>query len=761
MLPSKIVVILCAIILGQTAFSQSKVTISGYVKDNNEELLYARVFIPELNVGAISNEYGFYSIEVPQKDSYTLVVSYLGYQKTSIVVEATKDIKIDLVLTESDNQLAEVEVVAVKSVAQEAVTSTDVSVVRIDINEAKLLPSIGGETDVLKVAQLLPGINRGGEGGTNFFVRGGDGDQNLILVDEATVYNPGHLFGFFSVFNPDVIKDMRIYKGGFPANYGGRLSSITDIRIKEGNQTKLNLEGGIGLLSSRLTIEAPIVKDRVSFLISGRRSYIDQVLKAVGQNVPYYFYDLNGKINIKVSEKDRIFLSSYFGNDILKFAGEDTDSSGGLGFGFNLGNFTQSLRWNHLYSPKLFSNLTLIHTRFRYDIRGTFADNNVYIKSSVRDLGLKYAFTYFKTNDTKFKYGIDVINHNFRPNVISTSGEISEFLQSQEGELLSTLENAAYFDVSHDFSKRWKIESGLRLSSSYQDKKFYGGIEPRANATYLLNENSSLKLSYARMYQYMHRVSSSSVALPTDLWYPVSSTIKPQKSDQLAGAFSVYLPKLSSSITIEGYGKYMQGLTEYKEGSNLILNDNFEDILVQGRGWSYGTEFLFRREKGKLTGWVGYTLSWTKRQFDEINDGKAYFSKYDRRHYLTFVGTYEITKRVYVSAIFEYATGARFTPIVGQYFQPNASLTGLDVISIYAERNSQKMSASHRLDLNFVIKSKPHKKFQTEWHFGGYNIYNRATPYQIKIEQAADGSFKYTQPGLFGFIPSIAFNFKF
>lgn len=761
MLPSKIVVILCAIVLGQTAFSQTKVTISGYVKDNNEELLYARVFIPELDVGAISNEYGFYSIEVPQKDSYTLVVSYLGYQKTSIVVEATKDIKIDLVLTESDNQLEEVEVVAVKSVAQEAVTSTDVSVVRIDINEAKLLPSIGGETDVLKVAQLLPGINRGGEGGTNFFVRGGDGDQNLILVDEATVYNPGHLFGFFSVFNPDVIKDMRIYKGGFPANYGGRLSSITDIRIKEGNQTKLNLEGGIGLLSSRLTIEAPIVKDRVSFLISGRRSYIDQVLKAVGQNVPFYFYDLNGKINVKVSEKDRIFLSSYFGNDILKFEGEETDSSGGLGFGFNLGNFTQSLRWNHLYSPKLFSNLTLIHTRFRYDIRGTFADNNVYIKSSVRDLGLKYAFTYFKTNDTKFKYGLDVINHNFRPNVVSTSGEISEFLQSQEGELLSTLENAAYFDVSHDFSKRWKIESGLRLSSSYQDKKFYGGIEPRANATYLINENSSLKVSYARMYQYMHRVSSSSVALPTDLWYPVSSTIKPQKSDQLAGAFSVYLPKLSSSITIEGYGKYMQGLTEYKEGSNLILNDNFEDILVQGRGWSYGTEFLFKREKGKLTGWVGYTLSWTKRQFDEINDGKAYFSKYDRRHYLTFVGTYEITKRVYVSAIFEYATGARFTPVVGQYFQPNASLTGLDVISIYAERNSQKMSASHRLDLNFVIKSKPHKKFQTEWHFGGYNIYNRATPYQIKIEQAADGSFKYTQPGLFGFIPSIAFNFKF
>lgn len=759
---SRIAALICALVISQVVFSQTKVTISGFVKDDKEELLYAKIFIPEIGAGAISNEYGFYSIEVPQKESYTLVVSYLGYQKTNIVVNATKDIKIDLVLAESSNELDQVEVVAVKSVAQEAVTSTDVSVVKIDIKEAKLLPSIGGETDVLKVAQLLPGINRGGEGGTNFFVRGGDGDQNLILVDEATVYNPGHLFGFFSVFNPDVIKDMRIYKGGFPANYGGRLSSITDIRIKEGNQTKPTFEGGIGLLSSRITVEAPIIPNRVSFLLSGRRSYIDQVLKVTGQNVPYFFYDLNGKVNIKVSENDRIYFSSYFGNDILEYTSDEDDTLGeGLGFGFNLGNFTQSLRWNHIHSPKLFSNLTLIHTRFHYNIRGKFTDNNIFIKSSVRDLGLKYAYTYFKSNETKIKYGLDVINHNFRPNVVSTSGEISEYLQSQEGQLLSTLENSVYFDISHDFSKRWKVESGIRLSSSYQDKKFYGGIEPRANVTYLLNENSSLKLSYARMYQYMHRVSSSSVALPTDLWYPVSQSVKPQTSDQIAGAYSIYFPKLASSITLEGYGKYMQGLTEYKEGSNLILNDNFEDILVQGRGWSYGTEFLFKREKGKLTGWVGYTLSWTKRQFDEINGGKAYFSKYDRRHYLTFVGTYEITKRLYFSAIFEYATGARFTPIVGQYFQPNASLTGLDVISIYAERNSQKMSASHRLDLNFVIKSKSTKKFQTEWHIGGYNVYNRTTPYQIKIVQAEDGSFKYTQPGLFGFIPSVAFNFKF
>ena len=742
-------------------FAQETVTLSGYVKDKSEELLYAKIYIPELKTGVISNEYGFYSIEVPKKENYTLVISYMGYPETRQVVDATASKTIDLMVKSSSKVLGEVEVKAVKSQAKQEITSTEMSVVKVDVRKAKMLPAIGGETDVLKVAQLLPGINRGGEGGTSFFVRGGDGDQNLILVDEATVYNPGHLFGFFSVFNPDVIKDMRIYKGGFPANYGGRLSSVTDIRMKEGNTDKFHAEGGIGLLSSRLTVEAPIWKDRMSFMLSGRRTYIDQVLKVVKQDVPYYFYDLNGKVNFKASKNDRIFFSSYFGDDVLRYNGSEEDSTENFGFGFNLGNFTQTLRWNHVFNPKLFSNLSLIHTRFKYNIQGKYADNNILIKSAVRDLGVRYALTHFRTNETKFKFGTELISHNFRPNVLSTSGEISEYLQNQQGELLQTFEGAVYGNIAHEFNTRLKFEGGLRLSASAPKNKLYGGIEPRANFTYLLNENSSLKLSYSRMKQYMHRVSSSSVALPTDLWYPVSENVRPQSADQIAAGYNLYIPKIKSSIVIEAYGKYMNGLTEYKEGSNLILNDNFEDILVQGRGWSYGTEFLVKKDLGKLTGWLGYTLSWTQRQFDEINNGKAFFAKYDRRHYFTAVGTYELTDRLMFSAVFEYATGARFTPMIGQYFQPNSGLNGVEVIPIFAEKNSYKMSASHRLDLNFVIKSKPEKKFQTEWHFGGYNVYNRATPYQIKITQTKEGAMKYTQPGLFGFIPSVAFNFKF
>ena len=757
----KILSLLVALFIGGILYAQETVTISGYVKDSKEELLYAKVYIPELNAGVISNEYGFYSIEVPKKENYTLVISYMGYKETRQVVPAMADVTIDLQIKEAENVLNAVEVKAVKSQAKEEMESTEMSVVRLDVRKAKLLPSIGGETDVLKVAQLLPGITRGGEGGTSFFVRGGDGDQNLILVDEATVYNPGHLFGFFSVFNPDVIKDMRIYKGGFPANYGGRLSSVTDIRMKEGTMDKFHAEGGIGLLSSRLTIESPIWKDRMSFMISGRRTYIDQVFKLAKQELPYYFYDLNGKINFKASRNDRIYLSSYFGDDVLKYASDDTDSSDIFGFGFNLGNFTQTLRWNHVYNAKLFSNLSLIHTRFKYNIQGRYADNNILIKSAVRDLGMKYAFTYFKSNETKLKFGIELINHNFRPNILSTSGQISEYLENKEGELLRTYEGGIYGNIAHEFNKRLKFEGGLRLSASAPKNKLYGGIEPRANLTYLLNENSSLKMSYSRMTQYMHRVSSSSVALPTDLWYPISENVRPQSADQLAAGYNLYLPKLKSSLVIEGYGKYMNGLTEYKEGSNLILNDNFEELLVQGRGWSYGAEFLFKREHGRLTGWLGYTLSWTKRQFEELNNGNPFFAKYDRRHYFTAVGTVELTERVFFSAVFEYATGARFTPIVGQYFQPNAGLNGVEVVPIFAEKNSYQMSPSHRLDVNFVFKSRPEKKFQTEWHIGAYNVYNRATPYQIQITQGEDGAMKYTQPGLFGFIPSVAFNFKF
>ncbi|MFN6083754.1 MAG: TonB-dependent receptor plug domain-containing protein, partial [Fluviicola sp.] len=697
-----------------------------------------------------------YIVKISSSESLTLTDTISGL------------VSMELNFTVDEPKTTEIEEVVIlakpKSDGLENVTNTEVSVVKISIAEAKKLPSMGGETDVLKVAQLLPGINRGAEGGTNFFVRGGDGDQNLIIVDEATVYNPGHLFGFFSVFNPDVIKEMNIYKGGFPANYSGRLSSITDIRVIDGDKNKFHATGGIGMLSSRLTLEGPIIKDKMSFMISGRRSYIDQVLKLVGQNVPFYFYDLNLKFNYIVNSKNRVFFSSYFGDDVLKANSGGSDSTNAFGFSFRLGNFTQTLRWSHVFNQKLFSNLSLVYTRFKYDIEGAFGDNQLLVKSSIKDFGLKYDFHYYKSSQIKILYGLHVTNHNFRPSVVSTSGEISEFLKNKDGVLISTYETNAYGDIKYDINERWKIQGGLSLPMCFIKNKAFMGVSPRFNGTYVINEYNSIKTSITRMYQFMHRVSSSSIALPTDLWYPVSEKVKPQIADQFALTYNTYFPKLKSSFVVESYYKYMQNLTEYKEGSQLILTDQFEESLIQGKGWGTGIEFLFRKEEGKLTGWVGYTLSWTKRKFDGLNNGEAFWAKYDRRHYITNVLIYTINKRLSASCIFEFATGARFTPVIGQYLQPNAGLTSVDIIPIYAERNSVRLSSSHRLDINFIIKSKPKDKakFTSEWHIGAYNVYNRATPYQIRIVQDPNtGKFQYEQPGLFGFIPSIGWNFKF
>ncbi|MGV3632006.1 MAG: TonB-dependent receptor [Bacteroidota bacterium] len=746
------------------AFSQEEITISGYLKDSEskEVLLYSKVFVVELKKGVLTNEYGFFSIQVPVAAKYTVQMASSGYPLQTIEIDGTKSIQQDFFMN-TVRDVQEVTVTAKKSTGQELIENTEVSVIRLDIKEAKNLPAIGGETDVLKVAQLLPGINRGSEGGTNFFVRGGDGDQNLILVDEATVYNPGHLFGFFSVFNPDVIKEMSIYKGGFPSYYSGRLSSITDIRTIDGDKSKTNVVGGIGMLSSRITIEGPIKKDRISYMVSARRSYIDQVFKLTGQNIPFYFYDFNAKVHTMLNRNNKLFLASYYGNDVLKFSGNSADSTQGLGFGFKLGNFTQTARWTHLFSDKLFANLTFVHTQFKYDIFGAFLENNLLIKSAVRDLGLKYDLQYFMKPGMKIQYGINLTNHRFRPNVVSTAGEISEYLKSKQGALISTVETNTYIDVNKTLSEKVKIDYGLSLPMSFVTDKVYTGFSPRANLAIQLKKDRAIKFSISRMYQFMHRVSSSSIALPTDLWYPISKNIKPQIADQFAISFNKNLPKRKSYIVIETYYKYMQNLTEYREGSQIILNDHFEDLLIQGKGWSGGFEFLYKKDEGKLTGWIGYTLSWTKRRFDELNGGAPFWAKYDRRNYLTVAGTWVLRRRLSFAVVFEAATGARFTPIIGQYFLPNAGLTGFDLVPVYAEKNSYKMSASRRVDINFILKSKNKKqhRFTGEWHLGAYNFFNRATPYQIKVVQTEEGNYKYTQPGLLGFTPSIGYNFKF
>jgi len=766
--PLKIRLILLFFFTINSLLAQDKITISGYLSDesNGEALLYANVAEVNTTNGINTNEYGFYSLDIPSGKEVTLEYSYLGFKTTTKKITATQSQTINIKLSPAGETIKEIEVVAKRlSTEKEEIKSTQTSTISIPIDQIKTIPSLGGEVDIIKVVQLMPGITKGGEGGTGMFVRGGDADQNLVLLDEATVYNIGHLFGFFSVFNPDALKDLTVIKGGFPSHYGGRLSSVLDVRMKEGNNQHYRVEGGIGLLSSRITVEAPIIKDKSSFLLSARRTYIDQVFAAVGTKLPYYFYDLNAKFNYKISDKDRIFLSSYFGDDVLKFKESETSDEGedfDLNFGFQLGNFTQTLRWNHVYNPKLFSNLSLIHTTFNYNINGKVLDNSVVIQSEIRDLGLKMDFTKYKSEKTKVRYGGSLIAHNFRPNILSAKGDISQFIDNNEGQKLKTLETALYANTEFQPRKRWKLNAGVRLTGAAVKNKYYSNLEPRLSANYELSDNKSLKFSYSRMSQYMHRVSSSTIALPTDLWYPISENVKPQTSNQIAIGYNQFFEKRGISMILEAYIKGMDNLIEYKEGSNLILNDNFESLLLQGKGESAGIELMFRKQTGKINGWIGYTLASSKRQFDELNNGEEFWAKYDRRHYLTLVGNYEISKRVTFSAIWEYSSGARFTPLRAQFLYPNAALTGIDIVPVYSKRNEFSMSSSHRLDINFVIRNNPKKRFRSEWHLGAYNFYNRATPYTIRVRlDETTGQLVYEQPGLFGFIPSIAYNFKF
>lgn len=749
------------------------ITLSGYLTEegSGEALISGTVFIQSIGKGTFTNEYGFWSLTIPPGD-YEVTFKYLGYDPVVKQLVLTEDTKLDMALKPEGTTIETVEIIAGNEEAREDVQSTRMGTIKMSMKEISLVPNLGGETDVLKVMQLMPGVAQGGEGTTGMFVRGGDADQNLVQMDEAVVYNTGHLFGFFSVFNPDALKDITMIKGGFPAQYGGRLSSVLDLRTKEGNMEEYHFKGGVGLLSSRLNIEGPIVNNKLSFSVAGRRTYIDQVFKLVGVRIPYYFYDLNAKVNWKISDKDRLYFSSYFGDDVLKFNEQvASDSTGSntdlLNFGFRLGNFTQTLRWNHLFSNKLFANFSLIHTQFKYNIRGAFLDNSILIRSKVRDIGLKADFDYFLSTKTHIKYGLQTTYHGFRPNVVATTGLISDFLASQQGKLLSSQEMAAYAGADHEVNARIKFNAGLRLTGSLTQGTFYPGIEPRVSGRYKVTELSSIKASYARMYQYMHRVSSSTVALPTDLWYPITRRVRPQNSDQVAVGYQQYIPGLKLSVTVEGYYKWMRNLIEYREGASLVLNDNFEDELVNGTGDAYGLEFLLRRREGKFTGWIGYTLSWGTRDFPELNNGQRYWAKFDRRHDLSVVAIWDFAKRWAVSGVFVLQSGRRFTAQVGQYFQPNSSLTGVEVVPIYTARNAVRMQPTHRLDINIIRRSKPlnkkgqPRKFRTEWHFGAYNVYNRAAPYRINIVAGENGGYKYQQPGLFGFIPFVAFNFEY
>ncbi len=739
--------------------------VSGYVYDHatGETLIGVRVQDSLSGKSTVTNTYGFYTITLPS-GACLLRFTYLGFANLTKPLRLGGNVSLSVRLGEDENLLQQVVISASGSRAQEHVKTTEMGKLSVPMELLKRTPVLFGENDLIKAIQLMPGVKRGGEGTVGMFVRGGGSDENLILLDEAPVYNVGHALGFLSVFNTNAIKHVELYKGAFPAQYGGRLSSILDVRMREGNDQRLHAQGSIGNIASNLSIEGPIVKEKGSFIISGRRSYLDRLVDwLTPSKFPYYFYDLNAKLNYKTSEQDRFFLSSYFGRDVL--AANAVDSSGlNTGIDTRIGNYTVSARWNHIYpGQKIFHNVTLVRSQFRYNIAGEAFGNNILIRSAIDDYAAKADFDYRPSTRTTIKMGAALTHHIFRPNLISVQGDISDFLKARKSKAILNQEFAAYVGVDNILNPRWRINFGLRLSGSTVERVFYSGYEPRLSARYQLNERHSLKIGYARMTQYLHLVASSSLALPTDLWYPVTKNVRPGASDQWSVGWFTYFGKNEAvQVSVELYSKKLYNMIEYREGARLLLNDNYEAELVRGTGDASGIEWMLQKNSGRWSGWIGYTLSWATRLFPDLNGGTPFYARYDRRHDFSIVANHDFTKRFGFSFAWVYSSGSPFTPIVSKYVMPFPNYSGVDLLAVYPLRNSYRLNASHRLDIDFMIKGRKRRHWQGEWHFGAYNFYNRTQPNRVSIVfDEKTGKEKYQERGLFGVIGSLSYNFKF
>ncbi|MFN8303820.1 MAG: TonB-dependent receptor [Saprospiraceae bacterium] len=758
--------------------AQNTATVSGVLKDalNGETLIGATVEAIGLGKGNVSNEYGFYSITLPAgKDSVTLKFSYIGYQTvfTKIKPQAGPT-RLDISLEPEGSILNEVVIKA--NPLEEKIRSTEMSVATISTREAKALPALFGEVDVIKILQLKPGITPGSEGTTGLFVRGGNSDQNLIVLDEAVVYNANHLFGFFSTFNSDAVKDLKVYKGGFPAQYGGRLSSVIDVRMKEGNNQKFSGSGGLGLIASRLTLEGPIQKDKSSFIVSGRRTYADLITRAVNRanednpdynKIPdYYFYDLNTKVNFTLSPKDRLYLSGYFGRDVFKFKDENFD------FLFDWGNATGTARWNHTFGSKLFSNTTFTYSDYQYRIRNELTGFSFKLGSEVRDANAKVDFYYQPTNSHTVRFGGNATWHGFdvaRLKAGSDDGQIS----FESGQGFSGMEYGLYVADEWAVDPKLKLNYGARLSAWHNDPAFYWGFEPRFAANYSLSKRWSFKGSYTRMYQYVHLLASSGLSLPTDIWYPSTEGIKPEISDQVAIGSS-YLLNSQILITWEAWYKWLQNQVDFKDGAELYGNDGaLENQLSIGRGYAFSPiELEIEKKEGRLTGWIGYTLAWVRRgDFPDINEGAYFPPRFDTRHNLNIVGIYELNRRWQFTATWTYTSGYVSWLPSGRYTLqdvPGASFQ--TVVPIYGPRNTFRVPPYMRLDVGAVRKFHP-KWGESDLTISVYNATDRRNPYFLYIdpnlEPIADGGpeiptkIQAKQVSLFPILPSITWNFKF
>ncbi len=783
--------LLTFLICNGSVFAQQLYTLNGVITDasSNETLIGVNLLVPEANTGVVTNDYGFYSIKLPQ-GTYEIEISYLGYQSVQKTIDLYSDKKVDFQLIEASENLDEV--IITSDIEGLNIRKPEMSVNKLSIGTIQKLPVVFGEVDVVKSLLLLPGVSNAGEGSSGFNVRGGAVDQNLILLDEATIYNSSHLFGLFSVFNPDAIKDLKLYKGGIPAKYGGRVSSVLDIYQRDGNSKEFKMQGGIGAISSRLLAEGPIVKDKGSFLIGGRSSYAHLFLKLTDNENSAYFYDLNTKLSYNLDDRNKLLLSGYFGRDVFNIS---------QNFENTYGNAVLNLRWNHIFSDNIFTNLSVIYSDYYYGLNLNFVGFNW--DSGIKNLNIKYDFNHYINDNLQLKYGMQNTYYEFNPGEIKPIDEdsgINYFKLTNK----YAFENAVYLSAEHRLSENFSAEYGLRLSTFlrlgqdeinvYEDNnpveydaerdiyreadiiettessksevlKGYNNFEPRIALAYTLNENQSIKASYNRMAQYLHLISNTSSPTPLDVWAPSGSFIKPQVLDQYAVGYFRNFKENEYSLELEGFYKDIDNRIDYIDGANLIANNAIERVVLNGESRAYGMELLLRKNTGRLTGWLAYTLSRSEQRTPGrtpmepgINNGNWYNTNYDKTHDLSMTGSYELNKKWQFNANFIFQTGLATTYPNAQYEYEGIT------IPVYGERNGDRLPSYHRLDLSATYEPgiKKDKKIESFWTFGLYNVYNRQNAYSISFRENSDtGVNEAVRLSLFGIIPSIIYNFKF
>ncbi|MVN75295.1 TonB-dependent receptor plug domain-containing protein [Hymenobacter sp. HMF4947] len=761
----------------QASRAQSQHTLSGLVRGADGAVLPgATVAVPALGLGAATEADGKFSISLPDGPQQ-VVVSFVGYTTQTLALTIHRNQQHVFTLAAADNALDEV-LVHGQQTLKEKLTTTQMGVEHLSIREAKLLPALFGEVDVLKTLQLKPGVQSGGEGTSGLFVRGGSSDQNLVLLDNALVYNPNHLFGLFSVFNSDAVQSVDLYKAGFPAQFGGRLSSVVDVRLREGDRQKFTTTGGIGLISSRLSFEGPLNKGKGSFIVSGRRTYFDIFTRALNRAnagkedyspIPdYYFYDFNAKANYTLGAKDQLFFTGYLGRDIFGFT-----SPNGFKSNFSWGNTLGVVRWQHVFSPKLTVNTAASVTSYKYDLNNSIDQFSFNLGSTILDYTGRTDFDYVPNDRHTLKFGAMFTAHDFGVGRLQRSSQDNSVNYGADVNYTGQ-EGGLYATDNIKVSDKLQTELGLRFSGFHSGTDTYGGLEPRASARYSLSNKVTLKSSYALMYQYVHLVSNSGASLPTDIWYPSRLSVKPERSQQVSSGISFLLGGGKFLLTDEVYYKWAKNVIDFKDGAQIFANNNLDTQFLFGRGWSYGNELYLEKTQGKTTGWIGYTLAWTKRNFPPqlgttgINNGQDFYPNYDRRHNLTVVVLHQLSTRISLTASFVYTSGAPTTLPQGRFALQDIYQGGIQAVPIYPDRNSYRLISYHRLDLGMVYKLRPSRMGgDRDLTFSIYNAYNRRNAYFIYFDQTRDKAtdkvtgYQAKQVSLFPIIPSVTYNFKF